>query len=84
MIDTVDIYFLRSRHRLSLRFLSRFVLQMETHDPIEDARSAPKLYKAHHECEERSVFDAQLEELYRAGEQHVRDVLLNWVLAPRG
>ena len=88
VIDTVDLYFLRNRHRrLSLRFLSWFVLgeniQTETHDSIEDARSALKLYKAYHEFEERGVFDDKLEELYRAGKQHVRDVLLNWVLASR-
>ena len=29
------------------------------------------------------MFDAQLEELYRAGKQYVREVLFNWVLAAR-
>lgn len=78
VIDTVDLYFLRNRQRrLSLRFLSWFVLgeniQTETHDSIEDARSALRLYKAYHEFEERGVFDEKLEELYRAGKQNVRD-----------
>jgi PAB-dependent poly(A)-specific ribonuclease subunit 2 len=81
VIDTVDLYFLRNRHRrLSLRFLSWFVLgeniQTETHDSIEDARSALKLYKAYHAFEERGVFDDKLEELYRAGKQH------NWKPQP--
>ena len=78
MIDTVDLSFLRNR-QLSLHFLSWFVLgeniQTETHDSIEDARSALKLYKAYHEFEERGVFDENLEELYRAGKQHVRGLL---------
>ncbi|KAN0075425.1 Ubiquitin carboxyl-terminal hydrolase domain containing protein [Tylopilus felleus] len=88
VIDTVDLYFLRNRQRrLSLRFLSWFILgeniQTETHDSIEDARSALRLYKAYHEFEERGVFDDKLEELYRAGKQHVRDISLArspWVL----
>ncbi|KAF9234026.1 ubiquitin carboxyl-terminal hydrolase-domain-containing protein [Melanogaster broomeanus] len=76
VIDTVDLYFLRSRQRrLSLRFLSWFVLgeniQTDTHDSIEDARSALRLYKAYHEFEAEKTFDDKLEELYRAGKQHV-------------
>lgn len=79
VIDTVDLYFLRNRQRrLSLRFLSWFVLgeniQTDTHDSIEDARSALRLYKAYHEFEERGIFDEKLEELYRAGKQNVRNV----------
>ncbi|ETW85417.1 hypothetical protein HETIRDRAFT_432176 [Heterobasidion irregulare TC 32-1] len=75
VIDTVDLYFLNSRQRrLSLRFLSWFVLgeqiQQDTHDSIEDARSALMLYKAYHEFEERGVFDEKLEELYREGRKH--------------
>ncbi|KAF9228724.1 hypothetical protein BS17DRAFT_724469 [Gyrodon lividus] len=81
VIDTVDLYFLRARQRrLSLRFLSWFVLgeniQTDTHDSIEDARSALRLYKAYHEFEEREVFDEKLEELYRAGKQY------NWKPPP--
>lgn len=76
MIDTVDLYFLKDRQRkLSLRFLSWFVLgeniQMETHDSIEDARSALMLYKAYHEFEEQNIFDEKLEELYREGRRYV-------------
>lgn len=78
VIDTVDLSFLRNR-QLSLHFFSWFVLgeniQTETHDLIEDARSALKLYKAYHEFEERGVFDENLEELYRAGKQHARGLL---------
>ncbi|KAL4065261.1 PAB-dependent poly-A-specific ribonuclease subunit PAN2 [Scleroderma citrinum] len=81
VIDTVDLYFLRNRQRrLSLRFLSWYVLgeniQTETHDSIEDARSALRLYKAFQEFEERGVFDEKLEELYREGRQY------NWKPPP--
>jgi hypothetical protein len=76
VIDTVDLYFLRERQRrLSLRFLSWFVLheniQTDTHDSIEDARSALKLYKAYQDFEERGTFDEKLDELYREGRKHV-------------
>lgn len=77
VIDTVDLYFLRARQRrrLSLRFLSWFVLkqniQTDTHDSVEDARSALLLYKAYQDFEERGVFDEKLEELYRVGREYV-------------
>ncbi|KAF5372867.1 hypothetical protein D9758_001617 [Tetrapyrgos nigripes] len=75
VIDTVDLYYLKGRQRrLSLRFLSWFVLnehiQTDTHDSIEDARSALNLYKAYHEFEEQGVFDQKLEELYKEGRQY--------------
>lgn len=77
VIDTVDLYFIRARQRrLSLKFLTWFVLgeniQTETHDSIEDARSALRLYKAYHEFEENGTFDEKLEELYREGKANVR------------
>lgn len=72
MIDTVDLYFIKARQRrLSLKFLSWFVLkqdiQQEEHDSIEDARSALLLYKAYLEFEKQGIFDQKLEELYREG-----------------
>lgn len=76
MIDTVDLYFMKSRQRrLSLRFLSWYILgehiQTETHDSIEDARSALRLYNAYHEFEADDMFDQKLEEIYREGRQYV-------------
>jgi PAB-dependent poly(A)-specific ribonuclease subunit 2 len=76
VIDTVDLYFLRERQRrLSLRFLSWFVLgeniQTDTHDSVEDARSALMLYNAYQEFEEQGIFDEKLDELYREGPKHV-------------
>lgn len=74
VIDTVDLYFLKSRQRrLSLRFLSWFVLgqyiQTETHDSIEDARSALGLFKAFQDLEDQGKFDEKLDELYKEGRQ---------------
>ena len=76
VIDTVDLYFIRSRQRrLSLRFLAWFVLQeniqTETHDSIEDALSALRLYKTYIKLEEEGKFDQKLEEIYREGKQYV-------------
>ena len=83
VIDTVDLYFLRARQRrLSLRFLSWFVLhehiQTDTHDSIEDAHSALNLYKAYNELEKQGLFDQKLEELYAEGRLYVRYTLLSF------
>ncbi|THH31551.1 hypothetical protein EUX98_g2646 [Antrodiella citrinella] len=72
IIDTVDLYFVPSRQRrLSLRFLTWFVLkeniQTDTHDSIEDALSALRLFKAYQQLESEDVFDQKLEELYKEG-----------------
>lgn len=80
VIDTVDLYFLRNRQRrLSLRFLSWFVLnehiQTDTHDSVEDARSALNLYKAYTAFEEQGVFDQKLDEIYKEGKQYVCSIL---------
>ncbi|KAI0035067.1 ubiquitin carboxyl-terminal hydrolase-domain-containing protein [Vararia minispora EC-137] len=77
VIDTVDLYFIRARQRrLSLRFLAWVVLgeviQEHTHDSIEDARTALRLYKAFQELEANGEFDTKLEEIYREGQKAVR------------
>jgi len=64
------------QRRLSLRFLSWYILgehiQTDTHDSIEDARSALRLYNAYQEFEEQGIFDQKLDEIYREGRQVVR------------
>jgi len=79
VIDTVDLYFLQEgRRKLSLRFLSWFILgediQTDTHDSIEDAKSALMLYKAYHDFESQGIWDEKLEELYREGRRFVSPV----------
>ena len=76
VIDTVDLYYLENRQRrLSLRFLTWFVLkeniQTDTHDSIEDSLSALKLYKVHLQLEAGGTFDNKLDEVYREGRQYV-------------
>ena len=75
-MDTVDLYFIRNRQRrLSLRFLAWYVLkeniQTDTHDSIEDALTALRLYNAFLEYEHEDLFDEKLEELYKEGKQYV-------------
>ena len=76
VIDTVDLYFVKARQRrLSLRFLSWFVLhqhiQTDNHDSIEDARSALNLYYAYQDLESEGLFDQKLDEIYKEGRQYV-------------
>lgn len=48
-MDTVDLFYLKRQRKLSLRFLSAYLLhqniQTYTHDSIEDACTALSLYK---------------------------------------
>lgn len=72
IIDTIELFYLKSRLRkLSLAFLAWFLLkediQMETHDSIEDARTALKLYRRYLEFEDAGVFETILSEIYRVG-----------------
>ena len=47
-------------------------IQTDTHDSIEDALSALRLYKAYQASESAGTFDEKLEELYREGKKYVR------------
>ncbi|KAL7750989.1 poly(A)-specific ribonuclease [Sorochytrium milnesiophthora] len=75
ILDTVDIYFIKSMQRkLSLRFLSWYVLgieiQQESHDSIEDARTALLLYRRHLELVEQGKWAEKLEEIYEVGRRY--------------
>ena len=72
VIDTIDLFFLKSRLRkLSLAFLAWYLLkediQMETHDSIEDSRTALKLYRKFLEFEDAGILEPMLQDIYRAG-----------------
>ncbi|GAA6028111.1 hypothetical protein JCM8097_001876 [Rhodosporidiobolus ruineniae] len=74
IIDTVNIYHLPARQRkLSLRFLAWAVLhsaiQADTHDSIEDARTALQLYEHYQKLEAEGTWEETLEEVYREGKQ---------------
>lgn len=72
VIDTSDIFFIRERFRkLSLQFLAHFLLkqdiQQETHDSIEDARTALRLYRKYQEYQHAGIFETILQEVYAKG-----------------
>ncbi|KAI9840488.1 MAG: poly(A)-specific ribonuclease [Sclerophora amabilis] len=74
VIDTVDLFFIRARQRkLSLRFLAWFLLkeeiQTDTHDSIEDARTALRLYRKYQEFLDAGIFDAMLADIYAKGRE---------------
>lgn len=72
VIDTIDLFFLKSRLRkLSLAFLAWYLLkediQLETHDSIEDSRTALKLYRKYLEFQDAGILEPMLQDIYRAG-----------------
>ncbi|OLN95998.1 PAB-dependent poly(A)-specific ribonuclease subunit PAN2 [Colletotrichum chlorophyti] len=72
VIDTINLFFLQSRLRkLSLSFLAWYLLkediQLETHDSIEDARTALKLYRKYLEFDDAGILEPMLQDIYRAG-----------------
>ncbi|KAK8210676.1 ubiquitin carboxyl-terminal hydrolase-domain-containing protein [Phyllosticta capitalensis] len=75
VVDTVDLYYIATRQRkLSLRFLAWIVLQEDvqatTHDSVEDARTALKLWKhwRHVEMTEGlPVCEEMVKDIYKRG-----------------
>ncbi|KAI0019137.1 PAB-dependent poly(A)-specific ribonuclease subunit PAN2 [Xylariomycetidae sp. FL0641] len=73
VIDTSDLFFIKERLRkLSLQFLAHAVLrediQLNTHDSIEDARTALKLYRKYLEYKDAGVLETVLQEIYLKGQ----------------
>lgn len=74
VIDTIDCFYLKSRLRkLSLAFLAWCLLkediQLETHDSVEDACSALKLYRKYQEFQDAGILEAMLQDIYRRGRE---------------
>ncbi|KAF4632859.1 hypothetical protein G7Y89_g5257 [Cudoniella acicularis] len=74
VIDTIDFFFVKARLRkLSLAFLAWYLLkediQLETHDSIEDARTALKLYKKYLEFQDAGILETILQDIYRTGRE---------------
>ncbi|XXG95724.1 poly(A)-specific ribonuclease [Hypoxylon texense] len=72
VIDTSDLFFIKERLRkLSLQFLAHTLLkediQQSTHDSIEDARTALKLYRRYQEFDEAGILETMLQEIYAKG-----------------
>lgn len=73
IIDTIDLFYQKNyRRKLSLKFLAWYLLkegiQVDTHDSIEDARIALKLYKKFQEFDDAGITKMMLNEIYRAGD----------------
>ncbi len=85
VVDTVELFFIQARQRkLSLRFLAWFLLkediQQETHDSIEDARTALKLWRKYEEFVDAGILGTILNDIYAKG----RDVGFKAPSALRG
>lgn len=69
--DTVNMFHLPNRRKISLRFLVHLLLrqriQADTHDSIEDARGAMLLYQYYLKCKEEGRFEEELERIYEEG-----------------
>ena len=70
VVDTADLFY-KGHRRLGLKFLVWYLLkediQKETHDSIEDARSALKLWRKFEEFVDRGVQESMVDEVYREG-----------------
>ena len=74
VIDTVDLFWLVGNRRMSLRFLAWHVLGQsmstrmhDTHDSIEDARTALALYNKYVQLEAEGLVEETLQQLYDIG-----------------
>ncbi|KAF2792603.1 PAB-dependent poly(A)-specific ribonuclease-like protein subunit pan2 [Melanomma pulvis-pyrius CBS 109.77] len=74
VVDTVDLFFKPSLHRkLNLKFLAWCVLkekiQEDTHDSIEDATTALKLWRKYEEFMDAGVLEQMLNDIYATGRE---------------
>lgn len=72
VMDTVDLFYIRARARkLSLRFLAFYLLhediQQNTHDSVEDARTALHLWYKYREFCDANILNDILNEIYNEG-----------------
>ena len=75
VLDTVTLFHLKQQKRkLSLRFLSWYFLkediQGETHDSIEDALMALKLWRKYEEFKDAGIIAQMLDEVYNRGRKY--------------
>jgi len=69
--DTVQLFHVRNNRFLSLSFLASYLLdvdiQGDTHDSIEDARIALRVYKEYRSFKEGGILERKLTEIYEEG-----------------
>jgi PAB-dependent poly(A)-specific ribonuclease subunit 2 len=86
VVDTVEIFHFKRQRKLSLRFLSSYLLgldiQQGTHDSIEDATVALALYKKYLELENAGTFQETLLAIYTYGKQFGWDLVKPKVAVP--
>ncbi|VDK58963.1 unnamed protein product [Anisakis simplex] len=73
MRDTVRLFYMKAERMISLQFLAWYLLsesiQQTTHDSVEDARIAFRLYKKYLELEENGKLKTTINELYETGKR---------------
>lgn len=74
VVDTVNLFFIPTRQRkLNLRFLAWYFLkediQQETHDSVEDARTALWLWRKYEEFVDAGILEKMLNEVYAKGRE---------------
>jgi PAB-dependent poly(A)-specific ribonuclease subunit 2 len=71
VFDTVELFSLPNQRKLGLRFLALHVLQVniqqDTHDSIEDARTALQLYHRYCDLQQRGELKQTIVQLYEIG-----------------
>jgi len=74
VIDTVELFYFKRQRKLGLRFLAAFLLgidiQQQTHDSIEDARTALRLWECYQYLDGEGRVHEKLTEIYNWGKHH--------------
>ncbi len=74
VIDTVELFHIKHQRNLRLRFLAAHLLsidiQADSHDSIEDARTALRLFRVYQQLVKEGTLSETLRQLYKHGNMH--------------